>query len=899
MSWWVRTRAEALAWLARVVLGLRYRVEMEGLECIPPEGGALFLANHPAMVDPILLLSRIGARYRVRPLVLQVFFLMPGLRFFMEMLDAFPIPDLSTGANTYKRWRVQQAAQELEAGLRQGQRFLVYPSGRLKQGPEEVVGGASLAHQLARDVPEAKLILVRIDGLWGSRFSRALQGKRPELSSELWRGAWTIIKNAIFLVPRRRVRITFAEAGPDVREARSRLEFNKGLETFFNQYRTDHGPTGEEPLHLIRESRWRRSSLPPLCPVQAEEVIDTRRLPAHVKTAVRAEIAALVHRSPNEIKDTDDLSTDLGMDSLDIAQLVTYLEKQFDVAVTTPAHLTTVAHVMATAADIQFAEEEPEVPMTWEQDVDEKRPEATPPEGHTCVEAWLRTCDRMGSWEAAGDERGGPKTYDQLKLGSLVLAEAIRKLPGDSIGVLLPATVAVQAVILAIQMAGKVPVMLNWTVGAAPLAHAVETAGVQVVLSSLAFLDRLESVDLTPIHTKLILLEEMRQRFSIKDLLCAKLRSRQKADQLLRTLGRQNDTGQETAVILFTSGTENLPKGVPLTHQNILANHRDAFARVALTRKDVMLGSLPPFHSFGFTITGLLPLLGGFRVACTPDPTNGRAMARVCSSWQCSLVCAPPTFLRGLLHAGQGGQLRCVRLFLSGAEKAPDELFEQVKQVAPSSSLVEGYGITECAPVLTLNEIGKPRRGVGLPLPSVRLMIVHPETFEPLPFGEQGLILATGPNIFPGYLGGNPVPFYEFEGSRWYVTGDLGWLDPAGYLTLSGRLKRFVKIGGEMISLTAIEQALIQLIPEGQPMPAVALSAAEVAGQRPVLHAFVTFPLTLEQANAGIKGAGLSNLARLSSVQQLAEIPVLGSGKTNYRALPEVAQQKNDLGTSV
>jgi long-chain-fatty-acid--[acyl-carrier-protein] ligase len=877
-----------LAWFVRCILSLRYKVEVRGMNCVPADGGVLFLANHPAMVDPLILLSQIGSRFRVRPLVLQYFFLLPGLRWFMKLLDAFPIPDLSTGANTYKRFRVQQAAEELEAGLRIGQRFLVYPSGRLKQGPAEIVGGASLAHQLVRDVPEAMVVLCRIDGLWGSRFSKALTGKRPELATELKRGFLNVLKNLIFFMPRRRVTITLEIAPPEVRQAPSRLEFNKGLERFFNQYQCVSGISGDEPLHLVHESIWKRASLPPLAPAQADEVIDTRRLPTAVKQAVLEEISALTHRPEDEIKTTDDLSADLGMDSLDIAQLVAYLEKEFDVAVTTPAHLKTVAHVMAAAADIQFGEEEELAPTTWHQDVDERRPEAQAPVGVSCIEAWLRACDRLGPWEAAGDDRSGPRTYDQLKLGTLVLAEAFRALPGKNIGVMLPACVPVNVVVLAIQLAGKVPVMLNWTMGAGPLAHAVEVAQLEVVISSLAFLDRLESVDLTPIHRKLILLEEIRDHVSLKSLLQSKLRARKKASEILKAYGRDQDTGDETAVVLFTSGTESNPKGVPLTHNNLLSNHRAAFPLVELRRRDVMLGSIPPFHSFGLSVTALFPLLAGVRVAFYPDPTNGRALARVCSSWQCTIACAPPTFLKGLIHAGSGGQLRCVRLFVSGAEKAPDEMFNQVKVVSPGSELIEGYGITECSPVLTINIPGTPRAGVGSPLPGVELLIVHPETMEPLPVGAQGLILATGPNIFPGYLGLSVNPFHDYAGKRWYNTGDLGFLDETGHLTLSGRLKRFVKIGGEMISLSAIEQVLLGAVPAEHPVPAVALKAREEVGQKTTLHAFVTFPLTLEEANQMIKAAGFSNLARLTSVRQLKELPLLGSGKINYRGLPDV-----------
>ena len=245
---------------------------------------------------------------------------------------------------------------------------------------------------------------------------------------------------------------------------------------------------------------------------------------------------------------------------------------------------------------------------------------------------------------------------------------------------------------------------------------------------------------------------------------------------------------------------------------------------------------LPPFHSFGFTVTGLLTLLSGIKIAFSPDPTDGKRLAHAIEHWGATILCGPPTFLKAIMKAATPEQLRSVRLCFSGAEKVPPDLLALMAPFGGEEFFIEGYGITECSPVLTFNRQGKPHRGVGLPAQGVELLIVHPETYEILPVGTQGLILARGPNVFAGYL--NPSvssPFIEVKGLSWYKTGDLGFLDEEGALTISGRLKRFVKVGAEMISLAAVEDGLLKIGQEkGWPIvheADLAVSAKEIVGE--------------------------------------------------------------------
>ena len=346
---------------------------------------------------------------------------------------------------------------------------------------------------------------------------------------------------------------------------------------------------------------------------------------------------------------------------------------------------------------------------------------------------------------------------------------------------------------------------------------------------------------------------------------------------------------------MFTSGTENHPKGVPLTHKNILSNQRAALEEVNLLSNDIILGMLPPFHSFGFTLSGLMPLLCGVRAIYSPDPTDGPKLVRLVELWQVTILCGAPTFLKGIFKCADPSQLKSVRICFSGAEKAPDDLFQAIHSLG-HCRLFEGYGITECSPVITVNMTEDRSKGVGKPLPGIEVRIVHLETHVPLTQGEQGLILIRGPNVFGGYINpGIASPFITLADGPWYSSGDLGYLDPDGALILSGRLKRFIKIGGEMVSLSAIEDALQRkaaekgfVIPEG---PTLAVCALEEPGEKTKIFVFTRFPISVEELNRWLKESGFSNLVMIFLVENLEEIPLMGSGKIFYRELEQIIKK--------
>lgn len=887
----------------KFILWFRYRVTVKGLEKLTPEalnrpGGILFLPNHPTVfIDPVLSVLAVWKKFSIRPMIIEYMYYAPLIHPLMKFMNALPIPNFDTSSNSLKRKRSERVLAEVAKELRNGENFLIYPAGHTKHQAREVLGGASGVHKIVQDVPEANVVLVRFKGLWGSSFSRALTGKSPPMFAAIWEGVKHVFKNLVFFTPRREVVIEFEPVPADFPYNASRREFNAYLEEWYNRPDGLTEQEGEHPgdsLVLRSYSMW-GEELPDLHAKEEDEV-DIGDIPQEVQEKVVHKLAELTEHDPAAIKPSLSLGVDLGLDSLDAAEIGVFLKEEFDITGVPFSELTSVGRLMAIASKKVVIKQEIEEEIAdlskWKRPVPRFRAQVA--DGETIPEVFLNNCDRMGSLVACADLRSGILTYSQLKVRALLLAEYIRHLPGKYIGILLPASTAAYTTVFACQIAGKVPLLINWTVGPRHLESVVDLSKVEAVISSWVFLDQLGDVELGKIDDLLIFLEDVARETGVTDKLQAYLRSKRGTKALLKTFGIQNKTKDDAAVLLFTSGTESLPKGVPLTHGNVLSNQRASYEAMEIYSDDVMYGFLPPFHVFGFSISGIAPLLGGVKIVYYSDPTNGEHLAKDVEKWGVTFVCGAPTFVKGMIKAATPDQLKSVHLCVTGAEKAPPDLIRMMAELGKEDCFFEGYGITECSPVLTVGRMGKPKKGVGEPVSGVELLIVQPETLVPMVNGEQGLILARGPNVFSGYINpGISSPFVKVEGKEWYHTGDLGYFDEDGQLMISGRIKRFLKVGGEMVSLPSVEHALLQVAAEKEwtkmqeDGPMLAICGKEHPGEKPKIFLFTRFPASLEMVNQALREKGFSNLIRVSEVVELPEIPVMGTGKINYRSLEE------------
>ncbi|MBI5272795.1 MAG: AMP-binding protein [Chlamydiia bacterium] len=886
-----------VAWISWRMLSLRYKVRVEGLgllKSLSPKDGLLFLPNHPAHMDPLLLFVLLWPKYRMKPLVVEYIYRTPILKPLMHLVRAVSIPNFDTSVNQIKIQKAEAAVRKIADELKQGSRFVLYPAGRLKNSGKEVIGGASGVHAIVQECPEVTVILVRTSGLWGSSFSRALLGRVPDLSATVWHGIKVLFKNGLFFCPRREITITFALPGKDLPRNASRLAFNRYLEQWYNRYPDEGGRIVDtEPLRLVSYSFFRKDVPQPFQPQPTlqKKALEESEISNETRTQVYAEIRRILDHPGIEISPEMNLATDLGMDSLNIAELISFITKTYRVAQLHPEDIDTVGSALEVAEGARGSERPSQLTgaACWPHESFRKPPQLS--SGATIPEAFLSVCSRLGGYAACGDDLVGVLSYKKMKRAALIVALHFRTLPDTRVGIMLPASVGAYLLILALLFAGKVPVMLNWTLGSKYLDEMTRMADIKTVISSWRFLERLANADFGSLAGKIQLLEDLKSSLSLKHKLAGAFLAVCPNAFVLKKLQYRAQSA-DPAVILFTSGTEASPKGVPLSHDNILMNQRAAMQCINLTKDDVLFGGLPPFHSFGFSVTGLFPLLAGIRASFYPDPTDGFALAEGIERWQATIFCSPPSFLKGLFAAAREEQLKTVRMFVTGAEKTPQELYARVKNLHTDAQLIEGYGITECAPILSLTRFDAPPKGVGQLIPGIELCTIHPETQKLLAEGQEGEICVRGPNVFSGYLGSSQTPFIEMQGKQWYRTGDIGYLDPEGNLILSGRLKRFVKLGGEMISLSAIEESLAAALTISGRIsadaPSLALCADERVEGRPQIILFSTVPLDREEIHQILKEAGFSRLIKISVVKKVNEIPLMGTGKTNYRQLQEL-----------
>ncbi len=885
-----------LCYLLRLVLSLRYRIEIRGLDSLSPtrlkrDRGILFLPNHPALLDPLFLVLFLWPRFRLRPVVVEYIFRIPWLRFWMKVLRALPIPNFETSVNQIKIRNAQKAVTTIAEQLKRKENFLLYPSGKLKLSASEIIGGSSAAHEVIQEYPEANIVLIRTTGFWGSRFSRAITGRSPDLKPTIGYCIKKTLQSLMFFLPRRRILIEVEAQPSDFPRLGERTELNRYLERWFNRYEDEDGVICEaEPLKLISYSCWMKD-LPEVFRAKERRGNGSSiAISPQTSAKIFAEICKIIEKPALDVRPEMDLATDLGMDSLQVAELISFVGQNYSAEDLHPEDLATVQDVLEAAQGARSSDrpviDSDKLPRWPDM---KNRPEPFAITGRTIPEAFLKSCDLMGEFPACADDLIGVLSYKKLKLSVLVLAEEFRRFPYEYIGVMLPASAAAFMVVFAIQLAGKTPVMLNWTLGSRNLDGMSRLSGVGIVITSWKFLERVSHVDFGSLADHVQLLEDIVEKISLGAKLRAALRSRFKAKTILRSLKLNRLDKTSAAVILFTSGTEAIPKGVPLSHDNILSNLRAAMQCIDLNSKDVLYAVLPPFHSFGFTVCGMFPLLCGVKVAFYPDPTDSFALAEGIDRWKVTLFCSAPSFLKGLFQAAKNEQLKTIRYFITGAEKCPSELYDRVEKLGPHTRVIEGYGITECSPIISLTYPNAPPVGVGHLLPNVELCIIHPVTQAELPSSSEGEICVRGPNVFSGYLGNPRTPFIEIDGKKWYRTGDIGHLDVKKNLIISGRLKRFAKLGGEMISLGAIEEVIYtELIRQkrvSSDVPALALVADERDNSKSQLILFTTFSIDLDEVNEILRQSGFSRLIKISAIRSILQIPLLGIGKTDYRSL--------------
>jgi acyl-[acyl-carrier-protein]-phospholipid O-acyltransferase/long-chain-fatty-acid--[acyl-carrier-protein] ligase len=477
-------------------------------------------------------------------------------------------------------------------------------------------------------------------------------------------------------------------------------------------------------------------------------------------------------------------------------------------------------------------------------------------------------------------------TYRRLLAGADVLADEWRRrlgpAAGENIGVLLPNVNAQPIALLGLWAARKVPAMLNFSTGIPIMLQCAQLANLRHIITSRQFLGKAR-LNVEPLVAAGITFHHLED---ILPQVAGFTRFRALLRQTLDCGSGLRDTplpAEATAVILFTSGSEGMPKGVKLSHRNLLANIRQAGAVIDVTDDDRFFNALPMFHSFGLTGGTLFPLVRGCYTFLYPSPLHYRVVPTLVYDRACTVLMGTNTFLNGYARKAHPYDFNSLRYLIAGAEKVQSATLDTWARKF-GVRILEGYGATECSPMISLNTRMEPCSGsAGRLVPGMECRLEPVEGVE-----EGGRLFVRGPNVMQGYLNADPDAEFRALGG-WYDTGDIVHVDADGFLHIRGRMKRFAKVSGEMVSLTAVEDALAGAFPQFGLRCAVAVVARPDEDKGEKLVAVTNEPrLQLADVRAAVKAKGLSNLCAPREIKVVAHIPRLGTGKTDHRELEKL-----------
>jgi len=499
----------------------------------------------------------------------------------------------------------------------------------------------------------------------------------------------------------------------------------------------------------------------------------------------------------------------------------------------------------------------------------------------TLFDALLDAARQYGSKKPIlEDQERRPLTYVDLIRASFALGRKIADItaPGETVGLLLPSSAAGVVTVFGLHAFGRIPAMLNFTAGLRNLRAAVKLAGVKRVLTSHRFIEQgklHDLIDALEERCEITYLEDVRATIGTPD------RLRALAASLFPKQFRAKLKPSDPGVVLFTSGSFGAPRGVVLSHANILANVAQVAAHIDLGPDWVLFNPLPIFHCFGLTAGVMFPILTGMKAFEYPSPLHIKIIPALVKDAKANILLATDTFLNQYARASGGDELSGLQFIVCGAEKVREETHNLIAERFGPIPVLEGYGATEASPVIAVNKPTDNRRGtVGGLLPGIETRI------EPVPgIDRGGRLFVRGPNIMTGYLDASGA--LERPESGWHDTGDVVEMTQDGWITILGRVKRFAKIGGEMVSLTAAEALAAGLWPESR--HAVIAAPDGRKGERLILET-ERRDAAVSKLLAHAQSLGASELAVPRRIVKTTEIPLLGSGKTDYVAIQRMAE---------
>jgi acyl-[acyl-carrier-protein]-phospholipid O-acyltransferase/long-chain-fatty-acid--[acyl-carrier-protein] ligase len=542
-----------------------------------------------------------------------------------------------------------------------------------------------------------------------------------------------------------------------------------------------------------------------------------------------------------------------------------------------------------------------------EQSISESCPALEMSLGYALIQGFKKHGTRNSIVDGKDDKLLG---YDKLFAASLALAQVVkRETKKQRVGIILPPGIGGLMCNIAVIMAGKIPVNLNFTAGRAAIDSAIRQGDMDRFLTADIFVRKMQSFPWPP-SKQLILIERLlpKMKFSIaKWLVITKLLP---AAVLATLLGISKKGGRKEALLLFTSGSSGEPKGVVLSHRNLIGNVMQFGSRLGLQSTDSILGCLPLFHSFGCTVTLWYPIIYGLHLVTYPSPLEVKKLAELIEKYRVTLMIATPTFLRGYLRGVNRESLNSIKFCVTGAEKLPRVVSDAFENRF-GKHVLEGYGLTETSPVSNVNlpdpePIGLEEKGfvwlpshrqgsVGHTLPGMAHRITNPDTGAPQPLHQSGMIWFKGSNIFEGYLN-DPKRTADVLQDGWFRTGDIGRLDLDGFLYIEGRLSRFSKIAGEMVPHETVEEALVKALGlENESTRKIAVVGVPDPDKGEALILLTSVPGGPEHQEIldlryRLLDKGMPPLWIPKKMIRVSDIPILASGKLDVQSCEKIAK---------
>jgi acyl-[acyl-carrier-protein]-phospholipid O-acyltransferase/long-chain-fatty-acid--[acyl-carrier-protein] ligase len=472
-------------------------------------------------------------------------------------------------------------------------------------------------------------------------------------------------------------------------------------------------------------------------------------------------------------------------------------------------------------------------------------------------------------------------TYSRALIGALILSSKFRKYDKGFIGVMIPTSAGCALTTVGALMCGRIPVMINYSTGAEGNAkYAQKKCKFKTIITSRALLEKIGC----PVIEGMVMIEDLMTGVTTGDKLKAALKSKLPVNMILKCVhqGDENDT----AAILFTSGSEKDPKAVQLTHLNISSNIENFGAYIKITESDIMLANLVFFHVFGLTVNLWVTFYYGMTMVSYANPLDFQTVSSIAREEKPTIMVGTPSFFWGYLHKSDPGDFKTLRLMVAGADKCPDALREGYLK-KHGVILLEGYGATETSPVISVNSQEFNRPGsTGKVIPGVQVRLENFETGEPCKKHEVGKILVKGDSVMKGYYDDAELTADAMV-DGWYNTGDMGYFDEDDFLWHAGRFKRFAKIGGEMVSLVKVENTLEKFLPVG-----VSCCVVEVSDEKKGAAIIATVSIEVNKSEMLRKmGSELPNIALPRHFIVIKELPMMGTGKIDFRSVTRIVQE--------